>query len=207
MSDNSPREPADEEKRREIISGTAYTRILALHDQEMHAARMIGDRSCYADFYCEGEPGHPPFHETFAPPDAPPDLEQEGLRRKLRQRMQRLDSGFLSRAASRRPFDEGPYNDFFADSLPNGPWHEAWEELVQIPIAAPGSIEARSSNLDPPVGRSLANDPDARARALSKLKVVRAYLRLRERTLTEEDSPPTEEDSPPTEEDSPPTEG
>jgi hypothetical protein len=66
--------------------------------------------------------------------------------------------------------DDGFYHDYFADGPPDGdpPFNESWTEIID----------------GKPTTQELLRDPAARARALSQLKVIQAYLRMRERALS-----------------------
>src|SRR5258708_4380716 len=159
---NETERPEDRQK----ISMNAYTRILALHEQEIQAAKMIANPGCYADFFVEGS--GPPWQEAFASTES--SIEKIGAK-KLANRM-----AFVDRIRSQplifaregfTDFNVSPYSDFFVDSLPNGPWHEAWTETIF------GSRDVANAE----------QDPATRVRVLSKLKVIQAYQRMREREL------------------------
>ncbi|MEQ1896802.1 MAG: hypothetical protein ABL971_05365 [Vicinamibacterales bacterium] len=139
------------------ISLSAYRRLLLLHDQEIASAKTIAARDCYADFLIETPGGS--FQEAFAGPDSKsrPELGKDRAARRAAWR-ERIPAA-----------DAGTFNEFFTDGPPDDvppPFYESWKEAV----------EGR------PTTEDLLRDPAARARALSHLGVIQAYLRMRERS-------------------------
>ena len=164
------------------ISPTASARILALHDETIRIAKRIANSAYYTDFFVDGGPDSPDptFHEAVG---ASPPWEQLGEERKARRlaltdRLRRLQRGaFLEESGP--SFVEGffgeTWSDVFNDSPnPNGPWNEVFSEVFpeSSRIAAPDRTTPKT--ITAPQGAR------ARARALSKMSVFQAYLRLRE---------------------------
>lgn len=154
---------------------------MALHKSVIAGAISIADPNSYSDFFCEGLAGS--FHEAVSETDTP-KLEGELLAK----RMVKVDK-------LRGQSGGTAYSEHFGDSPdgPNGPWEEIWceggpdscthtivfeDETVNPskPLPThPGALTAERE-----VARLIAS-PAARAQAVGKLRVVQAYMRLRER--------------------------
>ena len=133
------------------ISESAFARLLALHEQEIQAARRMTEDDGYSDFFVEGS--GPPWHEAFYDFVTPKRRTPRGVTP--------MRMAFVDR---RRQPDDG-YSDFFVEGS-GPPWHEAFADAV-LPVD------------------KLAGNPRARAQSLSKLSVMQAFKRMRERTLFE----------------------
>jgi hypothetical protein len=145
------------------VSLNAYRRILLLHDQQIAAAKRIGSADGYSDFFIEA-PGKS-WQEAFADSDSVSLVAKLGkasaARRMAHVRELRRQNGLN---------EDDSYHDYFSDGPdPNpGPdWNETWTE---------------KSEAGRPTTEQLLVDPGARLRALSQLKVVQAFLRMRERS-------------------------
>jgi hypothetical protein len=141
-----------------------YLRLLLLHDQEIAGAKKIANRDSYADFFVEAASGT--WQEAFTDSKDVSLVDKIGKERAAK-RMAFVER--LRRMGPRIEGEDGPYHDFFSDGPPGEPdWHEAWTEKE--------GGEATT--------RQLLVNPAARVRALSQLKVVQAYLRMRERSAS-----------------------
>jgi hypothetical protein len=133
------------------ISSNAFVRLLALRHQEMVAAKAILEEDGYCDFFVEG--AGPAWHEAF----------EDVITGSRSEKVSSMRMAFVDRLRGRRgdggSSDSPGYSDFFVEG--GGPaWHEAFEDVI--------------------VGSEmLAADPQARARALSRLQVVDAYTQMR----------------------------
>jgi hypothetical protein len=173
------------------ISPTGSARILAIHDEAIRIAKRIADSAYYTDFFVDGGPDSPnsAFHEAVG---ASPPWEQLSEERKARRlaivdRLRRLERGTFLQEGRRGSFLEegGPsfvewfwpetWSDVFNDSpAPNGPWNEVFSDVF--------TDSARSQDPDRTIPEIITapQGAAARARALSKMSVFQAYLRLRE---------------------------
>lgn len=107
---------------RSDLSQTATARLLALHDEEIRAAKMIADPACYSDFYVDKGDGSPAFHEAFGHSISWDQLSEA----KKARRMARADRTRLSVAHQR--LCAAGWADHFADSQPNGGWDQVFYE-------------------------------------------------------------------------------
>jgi hypothetical protein len=146
------------------VSVNTYLRILLLHDQEIAGAKNIAHRDGYADFFVEAPGGS--WQEAFTDVKGVSLVDKVG-KEKAARRMAFVER--LRRMGRRMDGEDGPYHDFFSDGPPGDPdWHETWTEKEGGELTT----------------RQLLVDPAARVRALSQLKVVQAYLRMRERSAS-----------------------
>ena len=131
------------------ISRSALSRVLALQASALKAAHLMVASDGYSDFFVEGGGGS--WHEAFGDVvTISEDVEFSAAR------MAAIDAMRLSADG---------YSDFFVEGG-GGSWHEAFGDVVTI-----------SEDVDELA--SLVGNVGARAAALSKLNVVRAYATLK----------------------------
>lgn len=139
-------EPASEPKR---VSSNAISRVVALRDAEVAAARQMFLTGYHDWFYDYTEKGkHHPFHENFEDIIIGRPFEEIAFSAK---RMAAIDSLHLAQGQT--------YSDFFVESG-GGSWHEAVIDDPQSP-------------------ENLHANPRARMAAISRSNVLKAYALLK----------------------------
>jgi len=130
------------------ISANAYVRLLAMHEQENEAAEVM---LTHRDAYPDFflETGNAKFHEFVGPPEKKVEAENLLIRSTRMSLVDRLRISGMDK-----------YADFFVDSPRNGPpWHEKFLDRGPKP-------------------KEWINDISERTLALSRLNVMKAYLKM-----------------------------